>query len=149
MNFLCRQKWLAWLSMVLLTLDDKGKIMHYHCCQWNPILSSHLVRTVPKSTSGTIRHFGSFFSFDFCTCSTLFSFIFISSLHVNWQLHSLRLGSQGPMFIHASLSRILSKRVRGVSLILVCKKMVFFARFYFVMFSDRIQICFIGFSVTL
>ena len=24
--------------MVLFTLDDKDKILHYHCCQWDPFL---------------------------------------------------------------------------------------------------------------
>ena len=47
LDFSCRQKWVAWLPMVLFTLDDKDKIVHYYCYQWNPFLSCHLVRTGP------------------------------------------------------------------------------------------------------
>ena len=48
-NFSSHQKWVALVPIVLFTLDDKEKIMHYHCCQWNLFLSWLLVRTVPKN----------------------------------------------------------------------------------------------------
>ena len=50
-NFLCRQRWVVLLPMVLFILDDKGKIMHYHCCQCNPFWSCRLVRTVLRHSS--------------------------------------------------------------------------------------------------
>ena len=39
-NFLCHQIWGAWLPVLLFTLDDKDRIMHFCCCQWNLFLMS-------------------------------------------------------------------------------------------------------------
>ena len=32
-NFIRRQKWVAWLPLLLFTLGDKNKIMHKYCYQ--------------------------------------------------------------------------------------------------------------------
>ena len=39
-NFLCRQKWLPWLLMWLVTLDKKDKTIHYHCCQFKLLMTT-------------------------------------------------------------------------------------------------------------
>ena len=50
-NFLCCEKWVAWLSMLLFTLDNnRDKIIHHHCCQWSLFYRHKCrlqVRTVP------------------------------------------------------------------------------------------------------
>ena len=51
MNFGRHQKRVAWLPMLMFTLDDKDKIIHYHCCQWNPFL---MIEKLLSSTKGPL-----------------------------------------------------------------------------------------------
>ena len=44
-KFLCRQKWVEWISVLRFTLGHEDKMKHHHCCQWNLFLIHRKVVT--------------------------------------------------------------------------------------------------------